>query len=239
MSDPPRWTAATPRAMSACFRCIKPRFLCSRQCPAAAALKIYEWARQMREKKACVISGFHTPMEKDVREILSAGNSPQIWVCARALPLRPSAPVQKSLKEGELLIVSPFPRTPRPTQKTTHLRTLYILSATPQPINPPTPPPTAAYKKPWMNSIPAPPTGKTQTAEFFSPKSPNLGGFWRIIHFWNTQGMENFKVKVKDFGKLANADIRIGRFTVFAGRNSTGKSFMSKALYLHLRSVKC
>ena len=43
--------------------------------------------------------------------------------------------------------------------------------------------------------------------------------------------MENFKVKVKDFGKLANADIRIGRFTVFAGRNSTGKSFMSKALY--------
>ena len=113
------------------FSLHKTAFLCSRQCPAAAALKIYEWARQMREKKACVISGFHTPMEKDVREILSAGNSPQIWVCARALPLRPSAPVQKSLKEGELLIVSPFPRTPRPTQKTTHLRTLYILSATP------------------------------------------------------------------------------------------------------------
>ena len=43
--------------------------------------------------------------------------------------------------------------------------------------------------------------------------------------------MENFKVKIKNFGKLAKADIRIGKFTVFAGPNNTGKSFVSKALY--------
>ena len=43
--------------------------------------------------------------------------------------------------------------------------------------------------------------------------------------------MENFKIKVNNFGKLAKADIRLGKLTVFAGRNNTGKSFVSKALY--------
>lgn len=41
----------------------------------------------------------------------------------------------------------------------------------------------------------------------------------------------NFKVKIKNIGKLADAKLRIGRFTVFAGPNNTGKSFVSKLLY--------
>ena len=40
-----------------------------------------------------------------------------------------------------------------------------------------------------------------------------------------------FKVGIKNFGKLTDATIRIGKFTVFAGSNNTGKSFVSKALY--------
>ena len=43
--------------------------------------------------------------------------------------------------------------------------------------------------------------------------------------------MENFNINITNFGKLAKADIRIGDFTVFAGPNNTGKSFVSKALY--------
>ena len=39
------------------------------------------------------------------------------------------------------------------------------------------------------------------------------------------------QVKIKNLGKLTDADIRIGNFTVFAGKNSTGKSYVSKALY--------
>ena len=109
--------------------------------------KIYEWARQMREKKACVISGFPHPDGKRCPRNFKRRQFAPNLVCARALPLRPSAPVQKSLKEGELLIVSPFPATPRPTQKTTHLRTLYILSATPHQSIPHATP-NAAYKKP-------------------------------------------------------------------------------------------
>ena len=41
----------------------------------------------------------------------------------------------------------------------------------------------------------------------------------------------NFKVAIKNIGKLADAELRIGRFTVFAGPNNTGKSFVSKFLY--------
>ena len=40
-----------------------------------------------------------------------------------------------------------------------------------------------------------------------------------------------FKVKIKNTGKLADAEIHIGDFTVFAGPNNTGKSFVSKLLY--------
>ena len=39
------------------------------------------------------------------------------------------------------------------------------------------------------------------------------------------------EVKIKNLGKLTDATINIGRFTVFAGLNSTGKSFASKSLY--------
>lgn len=41
----------------------------------------------------------------------------------------------------------------------------------------------------------------------------------------------SFQVKIKNIGKLADADIRIGDLTVFAGPNNTGKSFISKFLY--------
>ena len=53
---------------------------------------------------------------------------------------------------------------------------------------------------------------------------------------WSKQGVYassymSFKVEIKNIGKLADAELRIGRFTVFAGPNNTGKSFVSKLLY--------
>ena len=41
----------------------------------------------------------------------------------------------------------------------------------------------------------------------------------------------NFELNIKNIGKLADAEIRIGQFTVFAGPNNTGKSTVSKLLY--------
>lgn len=40
-----------------------------------------------------------------------------------------------------------------------------------------------------------------------------------------------FNLKIKNFGKLTDETIEIGNFTVFAGPNNTGKSFVSKLLY--------
>ena len=40
-----------------------------------------------------------------------------------------------------------------------------------------------------------------------------------------------FTLKIENFGKLSDAEIRVGQFTVFAGPNNTGKSFVSKLLY--------
>lgn len=40
-----------------------------------------------------------------------------------------------------------------------------------------------------------------------------------------------FKVRIRNVGKLSDAEIRIGGFTVLAGPNNTGKSFVSKFLY--------
>ena len=41
----------------------------------------------------------------------------------------------------------------------------------------------------------------------------------------------SFKLNIENFGKLSNAEVRIGQFTVFAGPNNTGKSSVSKLLY--------
>ena len=45
-----------------------------------------------------------------------------------------------------------------------------------------------------------------------------------------TQSRLDYELRVENFGKLAEAEIRIGGFTVLAGPNNTGKSFVSKLL---------
>ena len=40
-----------------------------------------------------------------------------------------------------------------------------------------------------------------------------------------------FTLKIQNFGKLRDAEIRVAQFTVFAGPNDTGKSYVAKLLY--------
>ncbi len=42
---------------------------------------------------------------------------------------------------------------------------------------------------------------------------------------------EHIRVRIRNIGKLRDAEIHVGQFTVFAGTNSTGKSSVSKLLY--------
>ena len=41
----------------------------------------------------------------------------------------------------------------------------------------------------------------------------------------------DLELKIKNFGPINDATIQVGRFTVFAGPNNTGKTFVSKMLY--------
>ena len=46
----------------------------------------------------------------------------------------------------------------------------------------------------------------------------------------------DLELKIKNFGPIDEATIQVGQFTVFAGPNNTGKTFVSKMLYSILSS---
>ncbi|MDD9857622.1 MAG: DNA-binding protein [Gammaproteobacteria bacterium] len=107
----------------------KTAFLCSREYPAGAVLRIYDWAKAARERGECVISGFHSALERDVLEILLGGDQPIILAAARALPTRHSPGVRRALRDGQLLIASPFPASvARITAATARRRNEFMLS---------------------------------------------------------------------------------------------------------------
>jgi predicted Rossmann fold nucleotide-binding protein DprA/Smf involved in DNA uptake len=91
---------------------LRRRFLgliCSIQCPGSIVIKTLDAVRQLRDAGAVMIGGFHSPMEKECLDILLRGKQPVILCPARTpagLRLTPQA--RQALKEGRLLIVSPF-----------------------------------------------------------------------------------------------------------------------------------
>lgn len=83
-------------------------FLCSRQVPANTVLKCYDWAIEQREKGNCIISGFHSTIEKDVLHYLLKGKQPIIIALARGLKEKIEPVFEKPLAEGRLLFITPF-----------------------------------------------------------------------------------------------------------------------------------
>lgn len=67
------------------FEQYKIAFLCSISCPAHIVLKSYDWAIAQREKGNCILSGFHSEIERDVFHFLLKGKQPFILVLARGL----------------------------------------------------------------------------------------------------------------------------------------------------------
>lgn len=86
----------------------KTAFLCSRNIPASAVLKCYDWAIEQRDKGNCVISGFHSKIEKDVFHYLLAGTQPVIMVLARGIKVKIEPELKIAIDAGKLLIVTPF-----------------------------------------------------------------------------------------------------------------------------------
>lgn len=101
----------------------KTAFLCSRRVPASVVLKCYDWAIAQREAGRCIISGFHSQIEKDVLHYLLKGNQPIILVLARGLKKRREPELQQPLEQGRLLIISPFEASvKRVTSETAQIR---------------------------------------------------------------------------------------------------------------------
>lgn len=101
--------------------------LCSRKVPANIILKTYDWAIEQREKKICIVSGFHSKIEKDVFDILIKGEQPIIVVLARSMYKRFNQTFLKLIAQDRLLIVSPFNKNiPRSTIASASRRNEYI-----------------------------------------------------------------------------------------------------------------
>ena len=95
-------------------------FLCSHKVPANIILKTYDWAIEQRDKGICVVSGFHSKIEKDVFEILLKGTQPLVLVLARGLLKRWDKKMIGLVEKERLLIISPFDKNIlRPTMETT------------------------------------------------------------------------------------------------------------------------
>lgn len=86
----------------------KVAFLSSRRISAADVLKCYEWAEKVRDSDCCIISGFQSPLEKDVLKFLLRGKVPIILVLARSLWKTVPEELRPAVGAGRLLIVSPI-----------------------------------------------------------------------------------------------------------------------------------
>jgi predicted Rossmann fold nucleotide-binding protein DprA/Smf involved in DNA uptake len=98
-------------------------FLCSRKVLPSVILKCYDWAIIQREAGNCIISGFHSQLEKDVLHYLLKGNQPIILALARGLKDKIEPEFQRHIVEGRLLIITPFDKqVNRVTEKTASTR---------------------------------------------------------------------------------------------------------------------
>jgi hypothetical protein len=104
-------------------------FLCSTACPGDKILEAYDWANRQCDQGGTVISGFHTPVEKDVLAILARRSANIVLVPARDLPKTTPKELQAAAEEGRLLVLTPFDygTQPRATQASCSLRNRFVL----------------------------------------------------------------------------------------------------------------
>jgi predicted Rossmann fold nucleotide-binding protein DprA/Smf involved in DNA uptake len=83
--------------------------ICSQRCSGDVILKTYDFARLVRDSGLVVVSGFHSPIEKDCLPILLRGSGATIIVQAHKLTTsRIPMEWQKAIHAGKLLLLSPF-----------------------------------------------------------------------------------------------------------------------------------
>ena len=93
---------------------------CSERCPGDLIIKAGDVATKLRETGVTVISGFHSPVERESLRILLRGIQPVIVCPARSIErIRLPAEWRDPILEGRLLLISPF--TPKQNRMTAAL----------------------------------------------------------------------------------------------------------------------
>lgn len=87
----------------------KTAFFCSKSCPGDAILKTMDQAQRWRDEGRCIISGFHSPIEKECLQILLRGGQPIIICPARSLEgMRIPMEWREGITADRILLLSPF-----------------------------------------------------------------------------------------------------------------------------------
>ncbi|MBI4517204.1 MAG: DNA-processing protein DprA [Deltaproteobacteria bacterium] len=96
----------------------KTALFCSARTPGHIILAAYDQAARWRDAGRCVISGFHSPVEKECLRILLRGRQPVIICLARGVEgMRLPAEWKAAMADNRLLVLSPFPASERRVTK--------------------------------------------------------------------------------------------------------------------------
>ena len=103
-------------------------FFCSAKCPGSVIIHVYDLARAMRDSGISVISGFHSPMERECLDLLLRGRQPVVLSPARNIErMRLPTAWRTPLAEGRMLVLSPFGAPyRRPTANLAEQRNLFV-----------------------------------------------------------------------------------------------------------------
>ena len=101
---------------------------CSIHCPGAMIMQTYEFVKHLRLRSVSIISGFHSPMERECLNTLCGGTAGIIVVIGKALAsYRLPEPLETPFADERVLIVSPFPDSvTRIQEKTARYRNLVV-----------------------------------------------------------------------------------------------------------------
>jgi predicted Rossmann fold nucleotide-binding protein DprA/Smf involved in DNA uptake len=103
---------------------------CSARTPGDAILRAHDAAGRMRDKGVTVISGFHSPIEKDCLRILLRGKQPIIICPARAIDsMRVPADLRSPFDAGRVLFLSPFVAQPTRVTRDSAIRRNEVVAA--------------------------------------------------------------------------------------------------------------
>ena len=105
-------------------------FIASRHTSSLDIIPTLDWAAEMsRQKDIAVVSGFQSPLEKDVLKFLLRGVCPIIIVLARGMYRKLPEALQTPMDQQRLLIISnELDNTTRVSEITAHKRNEYVIS---------------------------------------------------------------------------------------------------------------